>query len=96
MTEVIYSERALADLDRLLEFLALRDPREAQGALELISDAVRVLERHPDIGRPARGDLRELVISHGRKGYVALYRVTPGRRRAEILAVRHQKEAGFA
>jgi plasmid stabilization system protein ParE len=54
-----------------------------------------MLKRHPHIGRPARGRLRELVISYGRTGYVALYRVSPRRDRIEVLAIRHQREAGY-
>jgi plasmid stabilization system protein ParE len=56
---------------------------------------VTILERHPYIGRPVRGPLRELVISHGRTGYVALYRVAPRLDRVEVLAIRHQREAGY-
>jgi plasmid stabilization system protein ParE len=37
--------------------------------------------------------VRELVISHGRDGYVALYRVRAGT--VVVLAVRHQREAGY-
>jgi plasmid stabilization system protein ParE len=93
---LFYSARALADLDGLLDFLAEQDPTVAVDAAALIADAVSVLARHPYIGRPVRGDLRELVISHGRTGYVALYRVQPGRERVEVLVVRHQREAGFS
>jgi plasmid stabilization system protein ParE len=42
-----------------------------------------------------RGDIRELVISSGRTGYVALYRLRNGVARVEILTVRHQREAGY-
>ncbi len=52
-----------------------------------------MLENHPFIGRPVRGELRELVISHGRSGYAALYRVRVDT--AVVLAIRHQREAGF-
>ena len=79
MPLLFYSARALADLDRLLDFLVEQDPTVALDAAALIADAVSVLARHPYVGRPVRGDLRELVISHGRTGYVALYRVQPGR-----------------
>jgi len=40
--------------------------------------------------------MRELVISSGATGFVALYRHRPVLDRVEILAVRHQREAGFA
>jgi plasmid stabilization system protein ParE len=96
LVAVSYSARALADLDRLFDLLAARNPDAAAEAARVILDAVSVLERHPHIGRPVRGRLRELVISYGRTGYAALYRVTPQRDRIEILAIRHQREAGYA
>lgn len=92
---VLYSAHALADLDRLFDFLASEDPAAASHAASVIVDAVGILARHPHIGRPVRGPLRELVISHGRSGYVALYRVSPRRDRVEVLALRHQREAGY-
>ena len=95
MTAVFYSARALADLDRLFDFLAASEPSAAVDAAEVIVDAIRVLKRHPHIGRPVRGRLRELVISYGQTGYVALYRVSPRRDRIEVLAIRHQREAGY-
>lgn len=95
MATVAYSAHALADLDRLFDFIAATNPAAAVNAGEVILDAVRILERHPYIGRPIRGALRELVISYGRTGYVALYRVTPRSDRVEILAIRHQREAGY-
>jgi plasmid stabilization system protein ParE len=42
-----------------------------------------------------RGDIRELVISSGRTGYVALYRLRNGVASVEILTIRHQREAGY-
>jgi plasmid stabilization system protein ParE len=42
-----------------------------------------------------RGDIRELVISSGRTGYVALYRLRNGVATVEILTIRHQREAGY-
>lgn len=95
MARILYGARALADLDRLFDFLAEQEPGVAKEAAAAIVHAIAVLERHPYIGRPVRGRVRELVISFGRSGYVALYRVTPGRDRVEVLAVRHQREAGY-
>ncbi len=95
MADVAYSPRALTDLDRLLDFIAATDPAAAGVACATILDAVDILARHPLIGRPVRGGLRELVISHGRAGYVALYRVSARADRVEILAIRHQREAGY-
>jgi len=96
MARVFYGARALADFERLFEFLAAHDPETASQAVSLIVDAISVLARHPNIGRPVRGRLRELVISQGRTGYVALYRVQRQFDRVEILSLRHQREAGFS
>ena len=54
-----------------------------------------VLERNPLIGRPARGDLRELVIGRRARGYVALYRYVAELDVVFVLAIRGQKEAGY-
>jgi plasmid stabilization system protein ParE len=95
LAAVTYSARALADLDRLFDFLVAENPNAAAAAAAVIVDAVTILERHPYVGRPVRGRLRELVISYGRTGYVALYRVAARGDRVEILAIRHQREAGY-
>jgi plasmid stabilization system protein ParE len=90
-----YSAKALHDLDRLVQFQPARDPVAAADAIDAIVEAIRVLERHPNIGRPVRGRLRELVISYGHTGHVALYRVSPRRDNIGVLAVRHQREADY-
>ncbi|HYU68400.1 MAG TPA: type II toxin-antitoxin system RelE/ParE family toxin [Burkholderiales bacterium] len=95
MASVSYAPRALTDLERLSDFLAETDLRAAAHTVDLIADAVAVLEEHPLIGRRAEADLRELVISRGRSGYIALYRYDGERDRVLVLAVRHQREAGY-
>ncbi len=95
MPGVFYSGKALSDLERMFDFLAANDPAAALIAGEEIIDAIAILPRHPMIGRPVQGNIRELVISRGRSGYVALYRFLPELDRVEILAIRHQLEAGF-
>jgi plasmid stabilization system protein ParE len=61
--------------------------------------AVRLLalETAPGIGRPfdSESNLRELVISFGSSGYVALYRHEPADDAVYVLAFRHQREAGY-
>ena len=95
MPRVTLSERAFDDLERIQDFLGEADPRSAAAAIDTILDAFAILERHPFVGRPVEGALRELVISFGMSGYVALYRVRPHLDRVEVLALRHQREAGF-
>jgi len=70
-------------------------PPPSVAAAAAIVEAVSVLERHPEIGRPAEQGLRELVISRRRTGYVALYSFNSVTDTVLILALRHQKEAGY-
>jgi len=94
MPAVYFSQRSLADLDRVFDFLAREAPAIATEAANEIVDATRILQRHPLIGRPI-DNLRELVISKGRTGYVALYRYLPEQDRVDVLAIRHQRESGL-
>jgi hypothetical protein len=56
-----------------------------------------LLETMPDIGRPFAElpELRELSISFGDSGYVALYGHEPAEDAVYVLAFRNQKEAGY-
>lgn len=96
MARLSYSARAFADLERLTDFLMASDPAAAGETIDLIAEAVTILKRHPLIGRPVEGGLRELVISRGKTGYVALYSHEPEHDAVLILAIRHQREAGYA
>jgi plasmid stabilization system protein ParE len=91
---VLYLPGALDDIERLAAFLVESDPRAAAETKALIESAIDILKSHPLIGR-ASGDLRELVISRGRSGYVALYRYDEEQDRVVVAAIRHQREAGY-
>lgn len=95
MTELVYTAQALSDLDRLSDFLLKTDPQAAQDTVVLIFDALEILARHPEIGRKVHFGQRELVISRGRTGYLALYRFLPHIDRILVLALRHQRESGY-
>lgn len=95
MARLIYSEQALGDLERLTELLIDSDVQSAAGTVMLIEEAVGVLVRHPLIGRPVESGMRELVISRGRTGYIALYSVEAVVEVILILAIRHQRELGY-
>ena len=95
MAEIVYSPNAIANIERAFEYLAEKDPRSALAAASAIRTGVEVLARHPLIGRPAEDELRELVISFGRTGYVALYRFVPSENRVRVLALRHQRELDY-
>ena len=95
MPQLQYAPRALTDLECLVDFLLEDAPDAASVTYALIESALLMLERHPLIGRPAEHGLRELVISRGRTGYLALHRFDEQRDAVLVLAVRHQREAGF-
>lgn len=95
MAALEYAPQALADLERVVDFLLETLPGEAAQTYELIESALAMLERHPLVGRPVEAGLRELVISRGRSGYLALYRYDEPRDRVLVLAIRHQREAGY-
>jgi plasmid stabilization system protein ParE len=95
VAQVAYTANALANLERAFEFLAGEDPASAVRAVAAIREAVEALARHPLIGRTQEEGLRELVISYGRTGYVALYRFIPQRNEVRVLALRHQRELDY-
>lgn len=95
MAQIVYSENALANLERVFDFLAEHDPQVAVGAARSIGEAVDTLAKHPLIGRTVAGELRELVISYGKTGYIALYRFLPVLNQVRILAIRHQRELDY-
>lgn len=94
---IVFAEEALADLERIFEFTAERDPAAALEHIERVRSAVLILEEHPEIGRPAGPGtrLRELIVSHGKTGYLALYEHSPAEQIIRVVAVRHQREAGY-
>lgn len=90
-----FATRAFEDLDRLAEFLLDGAPELAAETVPLILGGLRTLKDHPLIGRPVEADLRELLISRGRTGYVALYRYNPATDVVLVLRIRHQRELHF-
>ncbi len=97
MPRLIWTPHALADVQRLHRFLLSKDADAAKRAVAAIRAGVGGLERQPRIGRPV-GEMdpeyRERLIDFGNSGYVALYRVDG--EQVVILAVRHQREAGYS
>ena len=96
MARVEIAEQALADFERLFEFIALHDPHRARAQLTSVRRALELLADHPLLGRVAEDGRRELVLSRGRYGYVAKCRWLPADEVVLVLAVRHQLEAGYS
>jgi plasmid stabilization system protein ParE len=96
MASVKITQRVLADLERLFDFIAAEDPQRAREQILSARKAFELLAEHPQLGRAAELGRRELILSRGRYGYIAKYRWLPAEDIVLILAVRHQLEAGYA
>jgi plasmid stabilization system protein ParE len=96
MASVKITHRALADLERLFDFIAAENPKKAHKQILSVRQAFELLADHPLLGRAAEEGRRELILSRGRYGYIAKYRWLPAEDVVLILAVRHQLEAGYA
>jgi len=95
VAQIAYSERAIADLERLVDFLVEAAPESSGPAFEAIVEALDTLKRHPLLGRRVEGEQRELVISRGATGYVALYLFDESLELVRVFRIRHQREAGY-
>ncbi len=95
MTRFVYSPEAAHDLEQLVDFLLQHDATAAIKTIDIITDANALLTQHPLIGRPVEHGLRELVISRGKAGYLALYEFDEPHDVVIVLAVRHQREQDY-
>ena len=95
--QVRFTKAAKQDLKRLYDFLLKQDKQAAAKALQAIHQAIDLLKTFPFTCRKAQIDnpfLRELVISFGANGYVALFDIEEDSI-VTILAVRHQREDDY-
>jgi plasmid stabilization system protein ParE len=99
--KVVFGEAARVDLERLHEHLlnraeTIEDLGLADRAVDEIELACKVqLARTPHLFRKAGTSLtrRELIITFGATGYVALYEISVAT--VFVLAVRHQLEDDY-
>lgn len=99
--QVRFTEEALADLERLYDFVLARadgDWSEAERALDAIRNGIGLLAASPFSCRRAGGGdafLRELIIAFGATGYVALFEIEDPHT-VTVLAARHQREDDYS
>ena len=94
--KIKYTAAALRDLQRLRKFLQPKNPLAAKRAGQAIIKSVRILGEQAQLGRPVEDmppEFREWLIDFGDSGYIALYHFDG--KEIVILAIRHQKEAGY-
>jgi plasmid stabilization system protein ParE len=95
MAQVVYGSAALEDLAGMVDFLLENAPDRARIAVARIRSAVEALQQHPHLGRRVDDGLRELVISYGATGYLALYEFDEANDTVLVARVRQQREAGY-
>jgi plasmid stabilization system protein ParE len=90
--KIEWSGAALADLDRFEEFLRREYPDLSLIAVKAISDAARVLEGFPKLGRPIAGreEYRQMVKRVLNARYIFQYRYDGTR--LVMLRVLHGRE----
>jgi plasmid stabilization system protein ParE len=95
--KVRYTREAKEDLKRLLAFIAERDIKAAQKVRKAIVASTSLLEQFPFTCRkaiPENPFLREMVISFGSAGYVAMFEIENDEI-VTVLAIRHQREDDY-
>ncbi|WP_429930594.1 type II toxin-antitoxin system RelE/ParE family toxin [Agrobacterium vitis] len=96
MPGLIWAPAALADIARLHRFVASKNKDAAKRGVSAIRHGVKLLEKHPEAGRPLEDmppEFREWAIEFGSGSYLVLYRFSG--KDLIILAVRHSREAGY-
>ena len=95
MSRIILAPELRTDFDRIFDFLFEHAPEYAALRIEAIIEAIDILASSPLIGRPVAFGQRELIISTGASGYLALYRYDPVQDTVFVLALRSQRERDY-
>ena len=96
MARIEFATEVAGDLDRIVDHLIQHDASRVDERITGLIDAIDVLTHSPLVGRPVRQEMRELIVGRAVEGYVILYRYIPEIDTAFVLAVRSQREAGYA
>jgi plasmid stabilization system protein ParE len=90
---VLWLPEAIADFERLYEFLVDKDAAAAERAIRVIEGGADSLIEFPELGRPMNDDTgrRELFIPFGAGAYVLRYRIHHNT--VLIIRVWHSREA---
>lgn len=73
--KIVYSRHADADLARLEAFIAAESRGNAARAITRIIRGLQNLQDLPDLGKEVGDGFRQLVLRHGKGGYIIRYRV---------------------
>jgi len=96
MRRLKWTPRSLRDVVRLHDFLVPMSREAAKRAVKAIRQGVKLLGKHPEMGRlvdELPTEFREWVIEFGNGAYVVMYHYDG--KEVVILAIRHGREAGY-
>lgn len=96
MARVEIARAVIDDLDRVMLHLAAHDSRDVRQRAAEILNAIDALAYNPLMGRLVESGKRELIIGSDSRGYVALYRFVAELDIVFVLAIRAQREGGYA
>jgi len=93
MAEVKWLPEALDDLERLYQFLYVKNPDSASRAAAIVLGGAKLLKTSPRIGKPMPDEtaVRELFMSFGAGAYVLRYKLV-GESSLIIIRVWHSRE----
>jgi len=95
---LIWTPQALQDIQRLYNFLAIKNINAAKRAINIIRESINILAKQPEVGRPVADmavEFREWLVNFGDSGYVVLYHYDCNKQHAVVLSVKHQKEIAY-
>ena len=96
MAKTSYTSEFWDDMERLTDFLMLQNINAALATYDIVMHGISLLNTHPEIGRlVSKVGLRELVISRGNTGYIALYSYDALLDLVTVVSVWHQREDRF-
>ncbi len=91
--KLVVTPEAAADIERLHEFLADKNPDAAQRAVAVLARGIQSLDTFPDRGRPAgTPGTRELIVPFGRSAYVIRYAHLVQQEEVVIVRIWHGRE----
>lgn len=92
MPRVDLTHDADNDLEKIFDYLAQFDTKNAAAKVLEIHRELNVLAQSPMIGRPLSSNIRELLIGKRPHGYTARYRYTSGSSVVLVLSIRSQRQ----
>jgi toxin ParE1/3/4 len=95
MTRIQLAPAVFDDLDRFIEHMEAFDVENIEHRTGDLISALDILGHSPLIGRPVKGNKRELLIGRDSHAYVALYQYVADIDTVFVLALRNQRESGF-